>query len=58
MSPGRVTGDAPGVISVMVLAGGRHRAEGPDADKGVTADSLAAFDGFEQEGLGFVGGDA
>jgi hypothetical protein len=37
---------------------GSHGAEGPDADEGIAADGLAAFDGFQQEGLGLVGGDA
>ena len=35
-----------------------HALVGADADEGVAADVLAAFDGFEEEGFGFSGGDA
>jgi len=39
-------------------AAGDHLLVGLDADEGVPADALAAFDGLEQEGFGLLGGDA
>ncbi len=42
----------------MLRAAGDHLLVGLDADEGVAADVLAAFDGFEQEGFGLCGGDA
>ena len=40
------------------VAAGGHAFIGVDADEGVAADVLAAFYGFEEEGLGGVVGDA
>ena len=42
----------------MLLSARDHLLVGLDADKGIAADVFSAFDGFEQEGFGFLGCDA
>ena len=44
--------------TVMLLSARDHLLIGLDADEGIAADVLAAFDRFEQEGFGLLGGDA